>query len=421
MLLEKVQLFDSKKDFFLFFLACLFVLSYALLIEFNNYKNLTRFDSSLIDAKIVKQYSKTNKTKTYQILRLKTNDNLNIYTSVKSSFLLSIGKDINLEIWAGKISFYEYMTSFYTYSKIIEVSQTLSYKQELNNYIDTQHKDKNSASIYKALYTATSLPKELQGTFSALGVSHLLAISGFHLGVLASVLYLLFKLPYKYLQNRYFPYRSYKLDSFIFISITLFGYLIFLDSPPSLLRAYVMMLIGFYLYDRGYELLTMQTLLLTLMILLSFFPRLFFALGFWLSIMGVFYIFLFMMYFKYLSKIWQFILIPIWVYLMMLPYSLVIFSSFSIYHPLSIVWTSLFTLFYPMSILMHFIGYGDIFDSSLKTLILLANTHSNVYFDYTWLIVFSLLSLLSIKYYNIIWILLTISISMTIHSIYQVT
>ena len=354
-------------------------------------------------------------------MKLKSNQDITFYTSAKNSFPDSVGKTLELEVWAGKISFYEYMTSFYAYSKVINIDNSLSLKQELNKHIDYVHQDKNSADIYKALYTASPLPKELQSSFSRLGVSHLLAISGFHLGVLATVLFFIFKLPYKYLQDRYFPYRSYRIDSFIFISITLLGYLLFLDSPPSLLRAYTMLLIGFFLYDRGYKIISMQTLLVTIIVLLSLFPRLFFALGFWLSIAGVFYIFLFLIYFKYLSKVIQFTLVPIWVYLMMLPYSLIIFSSFSIYHPLSIIWTSLFTLFYPISILMHLINYGDFFDGQLVSLITLVDTQDNVHFNILWLIIFVSISLLSIYKRWLIWLLLGSSFFMLIESVYQIT
>ena len=426
MILEKVQLFDTKKDFFFFFLACLFLFSYALLIEYNNFKNLTRFDSAIINATVIKQYEKSkfnkkNRLKTYQVLKLKSDKEFTFYSSAKKNFPSSIGKEIKVEIFAGKINFYEYLTSFYTYSKVINIEKSTTPKQELNKHIDSVHQDKYSANVYKALYTASTLPKELQITFSSLGISHLLAISGFHLGVLAGVLFFLFKLPYKFLQNRYFPYRSYKIDSFIFISITLLGYLLFLDSPPSLLRAYTMMLIGFFLYDRGYKIISMQTLSLTIIVLLSLFPRLFFALGFWLSIAGVFYIFLFLIHYKHLNKVWQFILVPFWVYLMMLPYSLIIFSSFSLYHPLSILWTSLFTLFYPLSIIMHLGNIGNIFDFILNGLISLANTQSEVYFEKFWLIMFIVLSLLSIYKRFIIWILLTLSLFMTINAVNQVT
>ena len=79
-----------------------------------------------------------------------------------------------------------------------------------------------------------------------------------------------------------------------------------------------MLLVGFILYDRGIEIISMQTLFVSVVLLIVFFPRLFFALGFWLSVAGVFYIFLFLLYFKYLSKVKQFILLPFVIYILKL-------------------------------------------------------------------------------------------------------
>ena len=236
-MLEKVSLFDSKRDFFLFILACGFILSYSLLMEFNNYKNLTKFDSQLIEATVLKQYTKSKmlkngKMKIYQVLKLKSEKGFSFYTTTKISFPKKKKKKISLEIWASKITFYEYMNSFYAFSKILHRNDnvTPTLKQELNSHIAAKHKNNNVTKIYQALYTASPLSRDLQNIFSTLGVSHLLAISGFHLGVLSTLLFFLFKIPYKFFQNRYFPFRSYRLDSFIIISLLLLTYLLFLDS-----------------------------------------------------------------------------------------------------------------------------------------------------------------------------------------------
>ena len=181
-----------------------------------------------------------------------------------------------------------------------------------------------------------------------------------------------------------------------------------------------MLVIGFILYDRGFKIISMQTLLLTAIIILSFFPRLFFSLGFWLSVSGVFYIFLFLIHFKHLSKTWQFILVPFWVYLMMLPLSLYIFENFSIYHPLSILWTSLFTLFYPLSIVLHLIGLGNLLDSSLVWLLTLATNEQNMTISWHIMVLFLLLSFLGIWKRLFIWLLLTTGLSILIYSIYNV-
>jgi len=412
MLLEKVSLFAKRKDFFAFLLVCLFILSYSLLIKYQNFKQLTRFDTSLVDAIVLKQYEKSKNGKTYQVLKLKSEQGFVFYTTTKKKIQDLTGKKLSLEIHTSHITFSNYFTYFYVYSYIKNISQTKSLKEKLNTIISDAHDDKNISNIYQALYTATPLNKELQTTFSSLGVSHLLAISGFHLGVLSALLLFLLKYPYQFFQDRFFPYRNSKRDIFLVISLVLFSYLLFLDSPPSLVRAFFMLFVGFIFYDRGIKIVSMQTLLLTVLILLSFFPRLFLSLGFWLSVSGVFYIFLFLINFKNLSKIWQFILVQIWVYLMILPFSLTIFGNFSIYHPLSIVWTSLFSIFYPLSIFLHLFGFGNLFDFVLVDFLSL-NQHQIIldlksYFLYI-PIVISLLSLFK-RYFIYLLILYNIGI-----------
>jgi len=405
MLLEKIELFSSKKDFFIFLSIAFILFFYALLMEYHNFKKFSYFDSTTIKADVIKQYKKTNDTKTYQILKLKTQKGFSFYTSAKKDLPSVIGQKVVLKIATTKISFYNYLTTFYAPSKVLSIDQNISFKQKVNLYISQIHPDKKIASLYQALYTATPLSSDLQTKFSTLGVSHLLAISGFHLAVLAGVLFFMFKFPYGYLQQHYFPYRSYRIDSFLFIALVLFGYVLFLDSPPSLVRAFTMMLIGFFLYDRGYKIISMQTLFITTVLLLSIFPRLFFSLGLWLSVLGVFYIFLFLIHFKHINKIWQFILVPFWVYLMMLPFSVYLFENFSIYHPLSVLWSTLFSLFYPLSILLHLLGLGDLFDPILSVFLDLSSSNKMVFLSSFFLSIHLGLSLLSVFYQRAIYFL----------------
>jgi competence protein ComEC len=423
--MEEVSLFNSKRDFLLAFFITLFIAIYALLIEYNNFKQLTQFDSNLVNATLLKKYNKTKlsksgKIKKYQILKLKSNNGYTFYTSAKTSQIVHIGQKLQLEIWAGKISFYQYMSGFYASSRLISLYKDISLLQKLNNLIQQEHQDKTVASIYQALFTAKQLDSKIQSQFSALGISHLVAISGFHLGVLSALLFFLFKYPYKFLQQRYFPYRSYKVDSFIFISIILLSYLLFLDYPPSLLRAFVMLVIGFFLYDRGLKVISQQTLLLSVMLLLAFFPRLLFSIGFWLSVSGVFYIFLFLIHYKRLSKIWQFILLPIWVYMLMLPYSIIIFGNFSFYHPLSIFWTSLFTLFYPLSIFLHLINQGNLLDGSIQYLLNIDTSSTKIVLDWKWLIIYVLTSLGAVYKKGLLYFTLLFALSIFIYSIYEI-
>ena len=418
-MLERLSLFNTKREFFLFLSFCSLILFYSLLINFNEYKKLTRFDSQIIQATVLKQYTKTNNGKTFQVLKLKNDDGFTFYTSAKKSLEDINSKKVKLVLWAGNISFYEYMTSFYAYSKIQYVYKTLTNKQKLNQYINSLHVDKEVANVYQALYTATPLHVELQQSFSALGVSHLLAISGFHLGVLSALLFFLLKPLYSFFQDRYFPYRNAKFDLLIIVLVILFSYLIFLDKPPSLLRSFAMLLVGSVLYDRGMKIVSMQTLLVTIILLLSLFVKLIFSIGFWLSVFGVGYIFLFLIHFKNLSKWMQFVLIPLCVYLLMLPFSLVIFGNFSIYHPLSIIWTSLFTIFYPLSIALHVAGFGDFFDGVLRSFISLGTNPLHVELSYKVLALHVGLSLLSIFYKKFVWLLIFSSFFLFMYAVYN--
>jgi len=425
-MIEKVSLLTNRRDFFYLFITAFILLFFSLSFEYYNYKQLTKFDSSLIDAKVLKQYTKTSltktgKTKEYQVLKLKSDKGFTFYTIASKKLSNIKRKNIQIEVWAGEISFSEYIKGFFAFSKILEIYDNNSFKVQLSQTIENSHKDKNISNVYKALFLAIPLDRELQTTFSNLGVSHLIAISGFHLGILSTLLFFIIKYPYKFLQNRYFPYRSYTLDSFIIIALALFVYLLFLDVPPSLLRSFVMLMVGFFLYDRGIKIISMETLLLTVLIILALFPRLFFSMGFWLSSAGVFYIFLFLIHFKRMSKLWQFVLVPLWVYLLMLPFSLALFGNFSLSHPLSIIWTSLFTLFYPLSIVVHILGFGNLLDFALKYLIELDLNAVKIVLEIKWLVVEIILSFISIYKKEFVYILLLYVLSIFIYAINYVT
>ena len=425
-MIERVPLFPTVKSFIFALLVFTLLASISLLIEYINYRDFNRFDSVLVEAKVLNHYTKTKqtktgKTKTYDVLKLKTTHGVTLYTISYKHYDNLIGKTLKAELFLKDgITFREYLSGFFAISKIQSISSNNGLYTTIDTFLQHTHKDSNAQAIYEALYLAKPLPKKLQQHFSTLGISHLIAISGFHLGVLSFVLFMLFRIPYKFLQNRYFPYRSYTRDMFILTASLLLAYTLFLGAPPSLLRAFVMLVVGFYLYDRGIQIISMQTLLLTVLLILALFPRLFFAIGFWLSVAGVFYIFLFMLYYKHRSKVWQFFALPVFVYVMMLPYSLAIFGNFSLWHPFSIVLTILFTLFYPLSILLHIIGFGDILDGVLHALLTLAQTTATIQLPSGFLIGFVILSITAVWSRLLFLFLQVCSVLLFIYTIYQV-
>jgi competence protein ComEC len=423
--LEKISLFSSKKDFFLFLRFSFFLLILSLSYQYYNYHELTKFDSQLLNAVVLKQYTKTKtakngKVKKYEVLKLISDKGYTFYTIASTKLPNIKNKDVKLEVWAGDITFYAFMHNFFTFSKILKIYDNNTLSTNISHKIAAQHHDTNITAVYEALFLAKPLPSNLQKLFSNLGISHLIAISGFHLGILSFLLFFIIKYPYKFLQNRYFPYRSYHRDSFIITAFILLIYMLFISSPPSLLRAYVMLLIGFLLYDRGMKIISMQTLLITVILVLALFPRLLFSIGFWLSVSGVFYIFLFFIHFQHWSRMKQFVLLPFWVYLMMLPYSLAIFGNFSLYHPLSILYSMLFTLFYPLALFLHLVGFGDLLDTPLQLLLNAAPNavHSSLAFFY--LTVEIILSLFAVFNRKALYLLFFYALLIFIHFIYQV-
>ena len=423
--LEQISLLASKRDFITLFVLLLTIVTLSLSYEYYKYHELTKFDSQLIKAVVLKQYTKTKRNKkghlkTYQVLKLKSDTGYTFYTIASKKLQNIKGKNVQLEIWAGKISFYEFLRTFFVFSKVLNIYDTQPLMKKALHAIQTQHKDANATAIYEALFLAKPLPQNLQKQFSNLGISHLIAISGFHLGVLSFLLFFLMKYPYKFLQNRYFPYRSYTRDTFILTAFILFLYMLFLSSPPSLLRAFVMMIVGFILYERGMKIVSMQTLLITILLILALFPRLLFSIGFWLSVSGVFYIFLFFIYFSHLSKIKQFFLLPFWVYLMMLPYSLAIFGNFSLQHPLSILSSILFTLFYPLTLFLHLIGEGGLLDGVIEMLTHAKLNALQAYLPTPYLVIEIFLSTLAVFRRQALWILFFYTLLLFIHSIYKV-
>jgi competence protein ComEC len=90
------------------------------------------------------------------------------------------------------------------------------------------------------------------------------------------------------------------------------------------------------------------------------------SLSFWLSVGGVFYIFLILHYIK--NKKVLLFLIPVLIHILMIPVAHSIFDEVSIYQWSSILFSWIFIPFYPISFILHLIGFGGAFDSILERL-----------------------------------------------------
>ncbi len=389
----KVPLFKKKREIILFLSFLFIVFIFNLYFEYINYREFTSSKFFKTKALVLNQYKKRKNDKEYFVLKLKNEKGAVFYTTNYEDLKDIKRREILLTVITENISFLDYLKGFYVPSFDIRLyPKRENLKDKIRELIISSHFDKNMKELFAALFLGEEISKELREKIQFLGISHLIAISGFHLGVLFGVLFFISDFVYRVFQNRFFPYRNRHFDLSVFIFFILFFYLYALGFIPSLLRAFVMSLVGFVFYARSVEVLSFKTLLIAVLFIIAFFPKLLFSVGFWFSVAGVFYIFLFLHYFKDLDKKILFLLINFWVFFMMMPLVHYFFPLFSFYQFLSPFVSMLFTVFYPFELFLHIFGFGDFLDGLILKFI---NIKGEVYrfrTDFYFLSIFILFS-----------------------------
>ncbi|WQR80511.1 ComEC/Rec2 family competence protein [Helicobacter pylori] len=358
------------------YLWCGVVLSLLLVLnlylEYLNYQKLDFSKPTSLNAQILLQYPKTKDQKTYFVLKLQSKGMI-FYTTIKEPLK-------NLQYrhaqFFGRIkscSFLESLKScfFQTYS--FSLTRKHNFKSHVRHFIDSAHSSALVGNLYRALFIGDSLNKDLRDRANALGINHLLAISGFHLGILSVSVYFLFSLFYTPLQKRYFPYRNAFYDIGVLVWVFLLGYLLLLDFLPSFFRAFLMGLLGFLACFFGVRILSFKLLVLACCIAIALLPKLLFSVGFLLSVCGVWYIFLFLkhtqIFFKtssFFKRSFQAISLSVLVFLNMLIIAHAFFPMFSPYQLFSIPLGLIFIVFFPLSLFLHAVGLGSLLDHILS-------------------------------------------------------
>ena len=338
-----------------------------LLFEYQSYQEFISKPFYFTHAKVLNAYEKVKNGKRYTVLKLHSDDGFTFYTTSHKKENFN-HKRVRLQIFPNSgIEFQDYLGTFYVKSRIKSIEEHSSeFKDKLLKRVAYQHESTAMQSFYNAIFFATPVAKALREKISLLGVSHLVALSGFHLGILWGLLYGLFLLVYRPLQQRFFPYRHALFDVGLLTMILLGVYLWFVDCPPSLVRSYAMVLVGWAVILMGVELLSFTFLATIVLLLILLFPSLLVSLAFWLSVSGVFYIFLLLQYTKIFNK-WLITLlfIPVGIFLLMLPIVHSIFGMTSSYQLLSPLLSLLFIPFYPFGMLLHLVGMGGVLDGAL--------------------------------------------------------
>lgn len=365
--LEKPRLFPEVKSFVSFVIVLLILLSVRLAFEYQSYVSFIAKPFYYTHATVITSYEKVKHNKRYKVLKLKSDEGFTFYTTTHRKENVN-HKRLRLQIFPNKsITFKDYLGTFYVKSKIKHQEKLPNiFKDTLLNEVRIQHKNSTLSSFYNAIFFATRIEPKLREKIALLGVSHLVALSGFHLGILWGLVYGLLLLVYRPLQQKYFPYRHALFDVGLVAMVVLGVYVWFVGFPPSLLRSYGMVLVGWGVLLLGMELLSFTFLASVFLVLSVLFPSLLVSLSFWLSVAGVFYIFLLLQYTKHWSKwIITLVVIPLGIFILMLPIVHGIFGVTSAYQLLSPILSLLFIIFYPLVMFLHLVGYGDLFDSGL--------------------------------------------------------
>ena len=380
-------------------------------IEYSKYQELIDDEVYETKVKVLNIYPK----KDYNILRLSAS-NFDFFTNIDKSESVEKLDILNILILSKNISFLDYLKGFYAKSIIFKkIEKQSGFKDEIIKKIDSNHEDNITKELFQALFLAIPISKELRDICTNYGISHLIALSGFHLGVLSFVIYWIFYFPYTYLHKKYFLYRNKKYDLLLISICFLFFYLILTNVVPSLLRAFVMFVFAIFLLRYNIKLFSYTTLFIVFLIVISLFPKYFFSLGFWFSIIAVFYIFLFLQYFSKLNKYLQIVLFNLWMFLIFNPIVHFYFPQTSYEQFLSPLITILFTFFYPFEIFAHIFDFAIYFDGFIKKFLYWDMYVYNVETPFYFFIVYLMFSLASIFYKKAFWVL---NILMIIFNLY---
>jgi competence protein ComEC len=374
-------LFRNKKEFLIISAILVSIIIARLIFVYQDYQSLKSLPNYYYtEAQVIKIYeTKSNST----LLKLHSN-------TKNLDFFLYTNKEIpkrfdwvrvKLKLKKGT-SFFDYLKGFFAYGDIIEhVEDGFYAKAFLRELIDKQHNGYESIkTFYYAIFLADPLDKNLRDKISSLGVSHLVALSGFHLGILWLMVFAAAYVPYRYFQQKYYPYRNRNIDLGLFTLIFLALFTLFVGAPASLLRSYVMLFIGWVILTLALELLSFKFLAFAVLLILAVAPKLVASLSLLLSMSGVFYIFLVIKYFQE-KPAWfiSLVAIPVGIFLLMFPIGHYFFPNTTIWQLCSPILSVLFIIFYPLVAILHLFGLGSLFDGALLWLFNLPKGSIEIY------------------------------------------
>ena len=167
------------------------------------------------------------------------------------------------------------------------IGQIQKKRRELADFIGTSVQgDARAVLATLALGSRELIPPRLEEAFNRAGASHILAISGLHIGIVATVSFLFLScLLRRLLPMRYAPAAGKAAAAFALIPV--WAYALLADLSPSTQRAAIMVsvFLSSLMIEREHELI--NTLAAAALIILCIHPPALFAVSFQLSFMAV--------------------------------------------------------------------------------------------------------------------------------------
>ena len=400
---QRKSIFENAREVYVFCLACALVFGLNLGFSYYKFCEFKAQNGVILQAKILQNYEKTNaKGKIYRVLKLKTQD-FSFYTTTRADFDTGANEQILIGAENKNVKFKEYLSgSFFMPSygaiELRYADSGESVRDKIYGFISEQHKSEKMTELFTALFLAAPVGKELRQDVNFYGVAHLIAISGYHLGLIFGAFYFIMRPIYRYFQERYFPYRNAKFDLSAAIFAVLFCYLALIGFVPSFLRAFLMSLLALFLLVRNVRVVSFELLFVVICAAVSLMPSLLFSIGFYFSCMGVFYIYLYLRHFGgRFSNLSNAILLNFWVFSAMILPVLYFFPLVSAQQLAVLPITPLFSLFYPLSALLHAFGAGGALDEYLLEFLSWRAKGVNLSVPFWLFLLYNALSLASVK------------------------
>ena len=312
----------------------------------------------------------------YIHMRVRSDSGVDLFINTSSQTPSLLGHRISMLAFVPDVPFVSmYQGISLKAQKIIDQGESQGIKKMLGEKISSQHTDPLMKELFLALFLDYPMSPPLQDKVSLFGLAALMSLSGLNVGILSGMLLVVLTPLYTFFQNRFFPYRHRQYDLAVIVAWVMIGYLVLVDFMPSFLRAVAMLIVGGYLYFRRIEIANMEVLGWIVTLLIALRPPLVLSIGFWFSVAGVYFIYLYLHYWGQSSKWAIAVGLACWIYIAMLPIIHAVFDLFSFAQLSSPLTSLVFDLVYPVIVVAHCLGVGGVGDTLIGDLLSYTPAH----------------------------------------------